>query len=118
MRHSPRRLPSLGGWLSIFNCVAIILVMFVFDTRSWGSQWGQFGETLVACCILSLTVPTLWSFWIFRLNQHGIVFAIIFPVTIGLNAFAWGYGIEFVYRLTVPKGVLHNPNANNSDTPC
>ncbi|MGC3968388.1 MAG: hypothetical protein QM775_13740 [Pirellulales bacterium] len=106
-RHPFFTVPTLGGWLSMANAVALYGLAFA------GNHGDEFGYPMIGeYLVLALSVPIGWLFirplggCIDPIHSSDELFFMCFMI--GANCFAWGYGLaaihfrvaSFVGRLT------------------
>ena len=82
-----------GGWLTIANCAAWAVF---FSFRGTGPDW--LWTAVIYVVGTPLVLPLLWFD---RLVDR--VGAVPVVLTIGLNSIVWGYGLSWVWSLTVDR---------------
>lgn len=97
--------PTLGGTLSMVN----MLLWLSFYVLLRGVSTTQTLEKLLGLVFLVLSLPLLWPFHLsqgFRCGGPSKSEIIVTTIVLGINSFAWGYGIAWLIRLA-----RRNPSA-------
>ena len=88
--------PNLGGWLAMLNAAFWLFAAAVGPRVHVHSQAV---DILFAIAVLVLSLPVAWPF-VFPSTCGGMTESdlVVRAVAIGVNAFAWGYGVAWLYR--------------------
>jgi hypothetical protein len=88
--------PTLGGWLSIFNCIfwlgLTVIYRLGFDVAT------ILGERVFVYSMFVMSLPVAWVFFLPSLGGAAVERAIAL-VMLGCNSFLWGYSVAALVRL-------------------
>ena len=86
--------PTLGGWLTIANGVAWILILVLPELVGNPNVFALF----IPIGLL-LSFPFVWCWCLFpSLGGPTIADVVEIAIVFGLNSIAWGYGVAWIVR--------------------
>ncbi|WP_010584420.1 hypothetical protein [Schlesneria paludicola] len=98
--------PNLGGWLTILNCAAWPVLISNLQTAE-----SPVFEIVIACLFL-VGLPFAWILLLPSAEggptYNGVVMV---SIVVGMNSFAWGYGLATIARLLFKQRVCQHARA-------
>ncbi|MBT5020424.1 MAG: hypothetical protein HON04_16960 [Planctomicrobium sp.] len=93
--------PKLSGWLAILNCVAWLLFAVFAD------EFENFSNSimiLITALLFLFSLPFAWWLMFPALHHQSSAPDIIWTcILLGVNSFAWGYGLAAIIRYSRRK---------------
>lgn len=104
--------PNLGGWLSMFNSAAWLL-LYLLSQIALRNEWlpPEVISVITIGCLLPLSLPLVVIIFIAPESgvQHDLG-SVGFSIFIGINSFGWGYGLAAIIRwLSLRQKPIVNP---------
>ena len=88
--------PTLGGWLTIANCLA--WAAFILVTRPGPHELNGVIMAVVVVVFFIIAAPLAILFWLPTFGHPSFDDIMAQSVMAGLNSILWGYGLAWVIR--------------------